>query len=793
MSNSSPPLACEIPSTDTPDPPPKHSPNNLPSSPKPVSTHSPNSSAEQLKTDNNKPDTTSPNQNPTESKSHPPTSNPEKSDNDNDDKQHSPSASSPVLSPPKPERKKRKRSDLEDSSPNRSSTPSRGPNERSTRRRTEWPNNPSKLQVTSASALDTDGLDPEAMEAAAVAAQAEKDEAFSRARRTTRLAAGKIKQVDYKAAENAQGLRTLSPGRDDDVQTRHRSSSPPEPSRTSKRRAAQNHATLSQRNTRRTARARYAREETDSNEDAENSSSGRDGSQGEHRGRSEAHDVDSMEVVRAHQTRSEGRDRKKSGRSDSRRGKQSQAEADNEGLAYYGTRSSKRSNSTGGDSVDTSDPENSGDNEMLGGLEKRTNAYGFSSQDLSRIRDAIFSAETVNEAKLREELRNGGKWKMDESYKVRLSRYLSSAKEFILEQHEEFGIGENEDASGSMVEQLGGFVKMDIARMKCSDRRLHFIWPPRRQRRSAERIEKEEKRKASSEKARRKANRDTEDIRGKLEAELDKRRKLELDSSYVEIQMYEIAHTLNRAELKRRQLEKVVDRYKLLDTRTTDVEERVQGTFNQLCGEGNDPNNPRREEKKGAQGKEGIKDNSPKLTAVGNGSLRKDVSEDGGSVSLEDKMEISGKEEASPSQRQVEMKRLRMLITDREAEAERYQRDCERERMKLMKILDAKSRLEHDIYVNKHSHLYNYGNGMMTSTGYAQYKSYKDSKKDGRNGSAGLARSSGNGKGKSNNGKHGGSGSQPHSKSRGVGSSHQKGHGGRTQDSKSKKKNGGNH
>lgn len=43
--------------------------------------------------------------------------------------------------------------------------------------------------------------DPAAVEAVAVAAAAEKEEAVSRARRTTRLAAGKIKLVDYKAAD----------------------------------------------------------------------------------------------------------------------------------------------------------------------------------------------------------------------------------------------------------------------------------------------------------------------------------------------------------------------------------------------------------------------------------------------------------------------------------------------------------------------------------------------------------------------------------------------------------------
>jgi hypothetical protein len=86
-------------------------------------------------------------------------------------------------------------------------------------------------------AYDAIANDPAAAEAAAVAAAAEKEEAVIRARRTTRLAAGKIKQVDYKvsaAIATARGA-SLSGNEMDESEDNDNTSGILGPSRTGKR------------------------------------------------------------------------------------------------------------------------------------------------------------------------------------------------------------------------------------------------------------------------------------------------------------------------------------------------------------------------------------------------------------------------------------------------------------------------------------------------------------------------------------------------------------------------------
>jgi hypothetical protein len=68
----------------------------------------------------------------------------------------------------------------------------------------------SELQIMRRGGYDAIANDPAAAEAAAVAAAAEKEEAVNRARRTTRLAAGKIKQVDYKVSAAMANTRGAS-------------------------------------------------------------------------------------------------------------------------------------------------------------------------------------------------------------------------------------------------------------------------------------------------------------------------------------------------------------------------------------------------------------------------------------------------------------------------------------------------------------------------------------------------------------------------------------------------------
>lgn len=113
-----------------------------------------------------------------------------------------------MRSPAKQDARKRKKKSRSDSPPSGTITPSR--------RSEKKPKDSKSADLASAVDVDMVELDPEAREAAAIAAQAEKEEASNRKRRTTRLAAGKIKQVDYKASANPQSIRSLSPGQDNE-------------------------------------------------------------------------------------------------------------------------------------------------------------------------------------------------------------------------------------------------------------------------------------------------------------------------------------------------------------------------------------------------------------------------------------------------------------------------------------------------------------------------------------------------------------------------------------------------
>eukprot|EP00177_Eucheuma_denticulatum_P008765 GFKZ01015918.1.p1 GENE.GFKZ01015918.1~~GFKZ01015918.1.p1 ORF type:complete len:1233 (+),score=244.97 GFKZ01015918.1:206-3700(+) len=659
------------------------------------------------------------------------------------------------LSPTKQETRKRKRSEGSDSAPSEANTPTRQGHERSTRRRTEWNRHGRKIEIATGTDLDTDGLDPEAMEAVAIAAQAEKDEANSRGRRTTRLASGTIKQVDYKAAGNAHGLRAFSPSNEDEVENNHSGDSNGEGGRTSRRRTVQNQAMAPQRKSDRVARMRNSQEKDQSlNEEHDHFSAGTgsdargDGSAG---GSQNDFDTGAASGSRMNGTKLEGRDRKRA-RADARKYRQGSSEAaefERYDRTYYGTRSSTREDvaAHADGAVDTDEQMDDlgvdHTDYMDEDPEKRIDAHGWTCGDLRSIGEAIVRANSTGDDEILKELKADINWKSEESTSQRVRRYVRRAAANIRDNKiQRFNV------SGTVSEsELLAYVAMDTWRIQSGGPTPPY---PRSQARTLAAAERAEKKKAGLEKVRRKAQREVDDLRGKLDCELDLRRKVAMDAAYVEVLLIEASKRLSAEEMRRKWLERGVERYSMWDERTRNELEKTKILVSHLRGEREGPDESPAAQKRSAAPL------SPerKGDENGNGEVGKAARRPGGSVVSNDDVEMTHKEEASPSQRQLEMERLRVLIETKEAEAEMYQRACEKERIRFNTLKDAKSRLESDLYLSRSAAMHAHG-GSPAAPGSSHQKGSKDAsrKGEGRNGGSGANRNSANAKGKSGNGK----------------------------------------
>lgn len=659
------------------------------------------------------------------------------------------------LSPSKQETKKRKRPEGVDSVPSEANTPSRQGQERSTRRRTEWNRHGRKLEIATATELDTDGLDPEAMEAVAIAAQAEKDEANSRGRRTTRLASGTIKQVDYKAAGNAHGLRAFSPSNEDEVENNNSGDSNGEGGRAGRRRTVQNQAMAPQRKSDRVARMRNSQEKDQSlNEEHDQFSAGTgsdergDGSAG---GSQNDFDAGSASGSKMNGIKLEGRDRKRA-RTDAKKYRQTSSEAlefERYDRTYYGTRSSTRedvaANADG--AVDTDEQMDDLGIEHTDYMdedpEKRIDAYGWTRSDLTSMGEAIDRAKSTNDDDILKELKADNNWKSEESTSQRVRRYIRRVVGSIRDNKlERFDSNENVTES-----ELLAYVAMDAWRIQSGGPTPPY---PRSQARTLAAAEKAEKKKATLEKTRRKAQREVDDLRSKLDCELDMRRKVAMDAAYVEVLLIEASKRLSAEELRRKWLEKGVERYETWDLRTRNELEKTKILVSHLRGEREGPNDlPVAQKSSAAALSPERKGNENE-----NGDVDKEGRRAGDSVVSNEDVEVTHKEEASPSQRQLEMERLRVLIETKEAEAEKYQRACEKERIRFNTVMEAKTRLEGDLYLSKSGAMHAHG-GSSAVAGSSHHKSSKDAsrKGDNKNGTSGANRNAAHAKGKSSNGK----------------------------------------
>lgn len=666
-------------------------------------------------------------------------------------------------SPSKSESRKRKRSESNESSPSDRNTPSRQIQERATHR-TEWNKDERKLEIPSVSEMNTEGLDAETIEAVAIAAQAEKDEANSRGRRTTRLAAGKIKQVDYKAAGSVQGTRAYSPSNEeDDAENIQSNDSNVEPARTSRRRPSQNQVMAPQRSSRRVARMRSSQEKDQSSMEEQDLSSPGNGS--ESRGEADAGasqndiNVEPASGPRMNGSKADGRDRKRS-KSDGRKTRQQQAGVtDFEGneRTNYGTRSSTRENSVVDMEEDIDDAASSDDvnvaesEKMEEDLEKRTDRHGWTIQQLTRIGNVIEATRSIYGDSINDELYWTGKWSSDDGTNKKVASYIGNTVACITNLKKE--LSQDQKEKEVTAGELCSFVAMDVWRMKTSGLRTEYPYKPTS---ILARAEKEEKQKVSLERIRRKLQREADDCRNKLDGELEIRRKLELEAAYLELQALEIAYSIPVEEARRHRLGKVIKQYGALEGRVQRELDKTKILMSQLRGE-----RESQDELPTIQKNSNVPHSpTPKTDDLEDDDVLKEATQPlGESATYDEDVKMTHKEEASPSQRQQEMERLRDLIAAREAEAESLQRACEKERMKFSNIFDAKNRLEVELYMSKSHGVHGHGGSVAgplpSPSNSVAEKSKKDASRkiDARNNGVGVTRIVGQAKGKPNNGK----------------------------------------
>lgn len=660
-------------------------------------------------------------------------------------------------SPPKLEPRKKKRTYESDSPPSGSITPSKKSQERR-KSRSEGVKNSKKVDIPSVSDMDVAELDRDAMEAVAVAAQAEKEEANSRARRTTRLAAGKIKQVDYKASANPLVARSVSPGKEaDDSDPLSQGNEPVgDVPRSSRRRVAQNVPVQPQRSSRRVAKLRSSNEkETYSNEEQDlsggRSSSGGNGSDGRGDKNSPS---DEMDVDTGMATRFNSRERKRS------RGEGSRGEGGAKRTRYgyeidyessgkgHGTRGSTRENSVvdPGEVLDLNDPHEAYDEDEdiveEAGIEERTDANGFTIGDLRIIRKAVRGAESIDPDNVMDALNKLEDRGDIEDAKCReIPAYLRDIVSSVIDMAGALSMEMEVDMNHVLAA-----VATDAWRLRKGGLRTGFA---RKATAILRRINKENQLRHSLERSRRKENRDIEEVRGNLEREMESRRKAELDAMAVRVQLCEVTRGLSRERARIRGSKKEAERFK---RREHDVRNRLEKTkilVGQLRSGKESPNGAKNTAKQSTPQQDARKPETEDVDKV----KQESPGVLGESVTSDDDVDLADKNVSTTSQRQLEMERLRALIAARESEAESFQRSCERERMRFVSALESKNRLESDLFAQK-THASGGHDGGVSGASAAQvlHRSGKEtSKKGDKPGGSGGHRNGGASRGKSGN------------------------------------------
>ena len=551
-------------------------------------------------------------------------------------------------------------------------------------------------------------LDPDTVEAAAIAAQIEKEEASTRARRTTRLAAGKIKQVDYKTSTGQQVPRSISPemGWEDSNKRSIEIEHTMDIVRTTRRRSAPNQWQPPQRSSRRVAtklRSGYDREML-SNEETDYHSTRADGRGLDLRVDRQAIPIEDMEGkgrqgFRLNDPRADSSDRRRGRTESSSRKARYHFQEDGDPHSHgrpLSVRAGTRDNyiADGSEIADLSDPDDFlSDAEDLQGVsdaDDDSDLTGMKRDDIKYLAEAVRFCESADPRLILKALNEQDHLKNDDFEKHKTRDLLQESMECIQNMQTLLDGQKGSTCPSQLLSFLAAETWRFVTRGNTNE-------SSRKPTTLMKRAGKEDLLRTSIERSRKKEHRDVEELRASLEKEMECRRRAELDSLFVEIHFSEVSRAVAREKTKCCRLKQETEKYR-------DMERVIQGRLEgakvlvgQLRGETDESDaigvGPTRTSlRDGARIAESLTNGSFVLP-----SFRKGPNE----RIAEDYAGVTNKNVTTTSRRLMEMDRLRTLIAAREVEAEEFQRICEKERMHFVRTMELKTRLETELYLSK--------------------------------------------------------------------------------------------
>lgn len=574
-------------------------------------------------------------------------------------KVHSPS--------PAPENKKRKHADSE-------SPPSFAGSASVERRKTSRSKSRRRLE-----SIPTMDMDPETKEVLAVAAAAEKEEAA--ARRTTRLAAGKIGKVDYNVASGVLSKPSSGNADNDESEGEHNSNeqATEEPRKSRRREGSERERHRErQRSSRRQTRKRASREQSPgrATEETRNSKRGtRNGSRSEPRNESRNGDIE--------------------------------ANARGPSVSKDDVMDVDTGSGTGSHESDI-DPEEC-EHFSTTNLNEREDEGGWTINGLTEIAKSVHRTGQISGSAIAADLKQ----------EILLSSVGMSEKEIVnkLEEVTDHIKGFHKTMSdisdySVRVNDVLSFFATDIERLRSGQPRPLYT--------AQMRLDRSEKRKVIFEKRKRRAKREVDDSMGKLEAELEARRNADLSAAMATMELREMErkHKLmleTRKKLQRqiryvkaqeRDGKKRVERSRRLYVKLVEKAESNDAPKPDLsAAESTTPAAPSTS-KKPRQPLAGTSNDSRRTIGESFTSDERRMNVDANPEGQSRPRPATEVESSPPDPRLLsEVERMRGLVSVMAREAAEEQRKAQELYLIFRKRMDAKEKLDEELYINNRSML----------------------------------------------------------------------------------------
>lgn len=571
-------------------------------------------------------------------------------------------SSKKVQSPsPAPEGKKRKRTDS-DSPPSVAGSASVD--------RRKGSRNKSRRRLN-AETLPTMDLDPDAVEAAAVAAQAEKEERLA-ARRTTRLAAGKIGKVDYNVATGVLSKPSGNADNDEsDGELNSNEHIAEEPRKSRRREGVERERHRDRpRSSRRQTRKRASREQSPGRnvEETRNSKRGsRNGSRNESR----------------NESRNGGSEPNTRGPSVS---KEEMMDIDT------GSGTGSHESDVEYDEADDFSARNMNDRDDEG---------GWTINCLTEIAKSVHRTGQITGSAIATDLK---KEKLLHSLGVSEKDIVDKLKE-VTSHIKEFQSKISDAADYSVrVNDVLSFFATDIDRMRTGQARPVYT--------AQQRIARGEKRKVGLEKRKRRTKRDVDESMGKLDAEMESRRKADLEAALATMELRELERTRERVAENKKKLEREIRYVKAQERDAKKRVDRSRRLYVKLVekAEINDAPKPDLSVAESTAPAAPSSSKKPRQTLSANSNDSRRTIGESFTSDDERRMNIDSKaprpaaevESSPPDPRvQSEVDRMRGLVSMRALEAAEEQRKCEELYLQYRTLMDSKERLDEELYVNQ--------------------------------------------------------------------------------------------